>query len=88
MRCLSSYFPGYNGKAGQIEAVVNMGPVLPPQRKGRIPQYSRNQLSELQNQFNILEAEGVFKRPDDLGVTVEYLNLSFWLKSQMVDFAW
>ena len=71
-------FPGYNGKAGKFEAVVNMGPVLPPQRKGRIPQYSRNQLTELQNQFNALEAQGVFKRPEDLGVTVEYLNPSFF----------
>ncbi len=33
--------PGYNGAAGQIEGVVNMGPVEPPQRKGRVPQYSR-----------------------------------------------
>ena len=41
---------GYNGRAGQFEAKVNMGPVQPPQRKGCIPQYSRNQLEELQRQ--------------------------------------
>jgi hypothetical protein len=28
---------GYNGAAGPFEAVVNMGPVQPPQRKGRTP---------------------------------------------------
>ena len=32
----------YNGASGKIEAVVNMGPNLPPQRKGRLPQYNRN----------------------------------------------
>ena len=31
---------GYNGAAGPFEAVVNMGPVQPPQRKGRLPQYA------------------------------------------------
>ena len=35
---------GYNGAAGPIQASVNIGPVQPPQRKGRVPQYSRNQL--------------------------------------------
>ena len=29
---------GYNGAAGPIQATVNIGPVQPPQRKGRIPQ--------------------------------------------------
>ena len=32
-------YSGYNGSYGKFEAVVNMGPVLPPQRKGRVPQY-------------------------------------------------
>ena len=35
-------FPGYNGSAGPYQAKVNMGPVEPPQRKGRLPQYARN----------------------------------------------
>ena len=30
---------GYNGAAGPVEATVNVGPVQPPQRKGRVPQY-------------------------------------------------
>ena len=71
---------GYNGHAGRFEAKINMGPVVPPQRKGRVPQYSRNQLEELQRQFNELEQQGIFKRPDDLGITVEYLNPSFLVK--------
>ena len=53
---------------------------MPPQRKGRLPQYSPNQLELLQAQFNELEAIGVFKKPEDLGITVEYLNPSFLVK--------
>ena len=45
-------FPGYNGAAGPFEAVVNMGPVQPPQRKGRLPQYAQDKLRELQLKFN------------------------------------
>ena len=36
----------YNGASGKIEAVVNIGPTLPPQRKGRLPQYNRNTLED------------------------------------------
>ena len=46
---------GYNGAAGSFEAVINMGPVLPPQRRGRLPQYNHNQLVELQDKFDELE---------------------------------
>ena len=28
---------GYSGTAGPVQASVNMGPVQPPQRKGRVP---------------------------------------------------
>ena len=52
----------------------------PPQRKGRVPQYSRNQLVELQAKFDELEQAQVFRRPEDLGITVEYLNPSFLVK--------
>ena len=49
-------FSGYNGAIGPLQAVVNMGPVLPPQRKGRLPQYARNRLEELQDKFDQLES--------------------------------
>ena len=68
---------GYNGAAGTFEAVVNMGPVQPPQRKGRLPQYAHNKLVELQQKFDELETQGVFKRPEEVGVSAEYLNPSF-----------
>ena len=37
-------YPGYYGAAGPFEAVVNIGPVQPPQRKGRLHQYAHNKL--------------------------------------------
>ena len=57
-----------------------MGPVEPPQRKGRLPQYARDKLVELQEKFDHLEQRGVFQRPEDVGITVEYLNPSFLVK--------
>ena len=54
-----------------------MGPVLPPQRKGRLPQHSKNRLVELQEKFNELKTCGVFAKPENVGVVAEYLNPSF-----------
>ena len=71
---------GYNGSSGPFQAVVNMGPVQPPQRKGRISQYSRDKLTERQKKFDDLEEVGVFVSPEDVDVAVEYLNPSFLIK--------
>ena len=59
-------YKGYNGAAGQV--VVNIGPAQPPQRKSRVPQYARGKLVELQESFDKLQALGVFKRSEDVGV--------------------
>ena len=75
-------YAGYNGHVGPFEAVVNMGPVQPSQRKGHLPQYARNQLVELQAKFDELETMGVFVRPEDVPVNVEYLNPSFLIKKR------
>ncbi len=66
--------------AGPFKAIVNMGPVQPPQRKGCLPQYATDKLQMLQYKFDELEQQGVFARPEDLGITVEYLNPSFLIK--------
>ena len=71
---------GHNGAVGPFEAKVNKGPVEPPQRKGRLPQYARNKLEELQSKFDVLEVAALFKRPEDVNITVEYLNPSFLVK--------
>ena len=56
-----------------------MGPVQPPQRKGCLPQNSRNKLVQLQAKFDelVIERQGVFQRLEDIGITIEYLNPSF-----------
>jgi hypothetical protein len=68
---------GYNGPAGPFEAVVNMGTAQPPQRKGSLPQYASNKLVEFQHKSDELESLGIFQPPENLGITVEYLNPSF-----------
>ena len=41
------YISGYNGYSGDIKGTVNIGLVLPPQRKGCVPLYSKNRMDEL-----------------------------------------
>ena len=69
----------YNGASGPIEGMVNMGKTLPPQRKGALPHYNRDTLIKLQEKYDELEVMGMFAKPEDIGITVEYLNLSFLL---------
>ena len=73
-------FTKYNQSLGPFKAVVNMGDVKPPQRKGRLPLYSRDRLVELQAEMDKLEALGVLAVPEDINVTAEYLNPSFLVK--------
>ena len=58
-----------------------MGPVMPPQRKGRMPLYNRDKLTLLQNNFDELEELGVFAQPENVGINIEYLNPSFLVKN-------
>ena len=67
-------FPGYNGAVGDIHGTVNIGAVQPPQRRGHLHQYNRQRLSELQSKFDELEALGVVRKPEDVGVAVEYVH--------------
>ena len=63
-------FPGYNGAVGQIQGTVNIGAVQPPQRRGHLPQYNRQRLSDLQSKFDELESLGVVRKPEDLDVAI------------------
>ena len=76
-RVFNPNIPKYNGKSGDIFGNVNMGQVLPPQRKARMPHYNHEQLVTLQNKFDELESGGVFVKPESVGVVAEYLNMSF-----------
>ena len=67
----------YNGKSGTFLHKVNMSSSLPPQRRGRIPMYSRNNLELLQMKFDELYKQGVFVKPEDAGITAEYVSPSF-----------
>lgn len=69
----------YNGKSGPLQVTINMGPTLPPQRKGRMPLYSRTMMEEQQRICDELEGT-VLVKPEDVNVTVEYLNPSFLIK--------
>ena len=44
---------------------------------------SPNQLELLQAQFNELVVIGVFKKPEDSGITIEHLNPSFLVKKDL-----
>ena len=69
--------PMYNGHSGDIQCHINMGPVKPPQRKARIPEYNHEKLVLMQNKFDELGRQGVFVKPEVVGITAEYMNLSF-----------
>ena len=67
----------YNGYSGPFTHRINMSESLPPQRRGRIPLYSRSNLELLQMKFDELYHQGVFKKPEDLSLTTEYVSPSF-----------
>ena len=54
-----------------------MGPVEPPQRKGASLSIPTDRATE---KFDELEEADVLKKPEDIGVSVEYLNPSFLVK--------
>ena len=64
----------YNGKAGHLKMKINFGSSTPPVRKLHAPNYGKNNLDALQEKFDELEAQGVFARPEDVGVTVEHVS--------------
>ena len=54
-----------------------MGSVLLPQCRSRLPHHGPDRLLELQNKCNKLEAQGILAKPEQVGINVEYLNLTF-----------
>ena len=70
----------YNDNFGKVRARVNIGPVSPPNRKLRVPSYSPENRQILQSKFDELEQQGVFVRPEDVGVAVEHVSPSFLVK--------
>lgn len=66
-----------NGKARKFDVKINMGPTQPSQRTGRLPPYSTEKLQILQDRCNELEALRVLRKPEEINITVEYLNPAF-----------
>ena len=67
----------YNDASGRVRSRINIGSAKPPTRKNRVPTYCKNNLDALQEKFDELESEGVFARPEDVGVVVEHVSPSF-----------
>ena len=79
----SVFTPGigcYNNYSGKFQHYVNIGPNLPPQRRGRIPDYSNNDKELLQSKFDELLSEGVFARAEEVNQPVEYVHPSFLIR--------
>ena len=70
----------YNHYSGKFEHQVNMSKNLPPQRKGRVPDYCREDKEILQGKFDRLLAEGVLARAEDVENPVEYVHPSLMVK--------
>ena len=70
----------YNGKSGRLKMKINFGSSTPPVRKLHAPNYGRDNLNALQEKFDELEAQGVFARPEDVGVIVEHVSPSFLVR--------
>lgn len=82
-RFQSVFSPGiglYNGNSGKFSHVINMNENLPPQRKGRVPDYSKGDKDHLQERFDMLLKEGVMSRAEDINQPVEYVHPSFLVK--------
>ena len=65
----------YNGNSGRLKMRINFGSSTPPVRKLHAPNYGRDNLNALQDKFDELEAQGVFARPEDVGVRVNCVKL-------------
>ncbi len=72
----------YNDYAGKVRARVNLGRTAPPTRKLHVPRYDKKNLDLLQDKFDELERQGVFRRPEDIGVVVEHVSPSFLVKKR------
>ena len=67
----------YNENSGRVRSRINISSANPPTRKLRVPNYCKNSMDTLQEKFDELEGEGVFARPEDVGVVVEHVSPSF-----------
>ena len=67
----------YNDHSGKVRARVNIACAKPPTRKLNVPNYCPKSMHLLQDKFDELERDGVFRRPEDVDVEVEHVSPSF-----------
>ena len=70
----------YNDFSGKVRARVNIGDTKPPAKKLHAPNYDKKNLELLQDKFDELDSQGVFVRPEDVGVVVEHVSPSFLVR--------
>lgn len=73
-------FGVYNDRSGRIRAKLNLGKVIPPSRKPKLPIYTHSQLQLLQEEADKLESLGVLAKPEDVGVDIQFASPSFLVK--------
>ncbi len=70
----------YNDFSGKVRARINISVNKPPTRKLQVPNYCHKDQEALQDKFDELERQGVFARPEELGVEVEHVSPSFLVR--------
>ena len=73
-------FGAYNDFSGKIRANINIGLVIPPPCKGKLPFYNQSNLRPLQEETDKLEAPGLLAKPGDIGIDVKFALTSFLVK--------
>ena len=66
--------PGkYNGYYGRVDNSINFTAAPPPTVRAHLPKYSNEMLKILASKMDKLEEWGVLRKPEDLGVTPEFV---------------
>ena len=72
----------YNDHSGKVRARINIAVNKPPTRKLQVPDYCHKDQELLQDQFDTLEHQGVFIRPEDEDIEVEHVSPSFLIRKK------
>ena len=78
---INSEFNICNDNSGVIWVNINIVPIMPPQRKRKLPFYNQSNLCLLEDEADQLEKLGALAKPEDIGIDVKYVSTSFLSKS-------
>ena len=75
--------PGqYNGRFGEVNNSISFTEIPPPNAKIYSPQYSEAMKVKMAEKMDDLERDGVLCCPEELGISVEYVNPSLLVPKQ------